>query len=109
MYMYLKQGIGSVYVMVYFICKGYLELSEKRVERDLQNEKFLPTVGFEPGASSLRSEGATTELFNLLQWLWNLKFVQQKKIITYSVKYNVLWEIYLIHNVHSLTQHSQLF
>ena len=24
--LYLKQGIGSVYVMVDFICKGYLEL-----------------------------------------------------------------------------------
>ena len=58
--LYLKQGIGSVYVMVDFICKGYLELSRTRVERELQNEKFFPTVGFEPGAFRLRSQGATT-------------------------------------------------
>ena len=32
---YLKQGIGSVYVMVDFICKGYLELIGTRVEREL--------------------------------------------------------------------------
>ena len=60
--LYLKQGISSVYVMVDFICKGYLQLSGTRVERELQNEKFLPTVGFNPGAFCLRSEGATTEL-----------------------------------------------
>ena len=48
--------------MADFICKGYLELSWTRVERELQNEKFLPTVGFEPGAFCLRREGATTEL-----------------------------------------------
>ena len=47
--LYPKQGIGSVYVMVDFICKGYLELIGTRVERELQNEKFLLTVGFEPG------------------------------------------------------------
>ena len=45
--LYLKQGIGSVYVMVDFICKGDQELSETRVERELQKEKLLPTVGFE--------------------------------------------------------------
>ena len=36
--------------MIDLICKGYLELSGMRVERELQNEKFLPTVGFEPRA-----------------------------------------------------------
>ena len=45
---YLKHGIGSMYVMFDFICKGYLELSGTRVERELQNEKYLPTVRFEP-------------------------------------------------------------
>ena len=33
--LYLKQGIGSVYVMDDFIWKGYLELSGTRVEREL--------------------------------------------------------------------------
>ena len=47
--LYLKQGIGSVNVIIDFICKGYLELSRMRVERELQNEKCWPTVGFEPG------------------------------------------------------------
>ena len=55
----LKQGIGAVYVMVCFICKGYLELSGSG---ELQNEKVLPTVGFEPEAFRLRREGATTDL-----------------------------------------------
>ena len=32
-----------------------------RVERELQNEKFLPTVGFELGAFPLRSERVATE------------------------------------------------
>ena len=63
---YLKQGIGSVYVMADFICKGCLELSGTQVERELQNEKFLLTVGFEPWAFRLRSEGATTELQRLM-------------------------------------------
>ena len=55
-----------MYVMLDFICKGYLQLSGTRVERELQNEKFLPNVGFEPGAFRLRSEGATTELRRLM-------------------------------------------
>ena len=55
-------GINPVYVIVDFICKGYLELIGTRVERELQNEKWLPTVGFEPGIFCLRSECATTEL-----------------------------------------------
>ena len=63
--LYLKQGIGSVYVTVDFSCKGYLELSRSPVEQELHYEKFVPTVGFEPGAFRLRSEGATTELRGL--------------------------------------------
>ena len=55
-----------MYVMVDFICKGYLRLSGSRVERELQNAKLLPTVGFELGAFRLRSIGATTELRGLM-------------------------------------------
>ena len=32
--LYLKQDIGSVYVMVDFICKGYLELPGMQIERE---------------------------------------------------------------------------
>ena len=56
--------------MVDFICKGYPELSGTRVERELQNEKFLPTVGFEPGTFRLQCEGATTELRGLMSVEW---------------------------------------
>ena len=56
--------------MVDLIYKGYLELSVPQVERELQNEKFLPTVGFEPAAFRLRREGATTELRRLsVEWI----------------------------------------
>ena len=53
-------------------CHGrfHLELSGMRVERELQNEKFLSTVGFEPGAFGLRSKGATTELRRLMSVEW---------------------------------------
>ena len=63
---YLKHGIGSVYVMVDFICKGYLELSGSRAKRELQNQNFLGTVGFEPEVFRLRSEDATTVLRGLM-------------------------------------------
>ena len=59
--------------MVDFICKDNLELSGPRVERELQKEKFLITVGFEPGTLRLRSEGATTELRRLMS-------VERKKV-----------------------------
>ena len=52
--------------MVDFIRMGLLELCGSRVERELQNVKFLPTVGFEPGISRLLSERATTELRRLM-------------------------------------------
>ena len=48
--------------MVDFIRMGLLELCGSRVERELQNVKLLPTVGFEPGTSRLLSERTTTEL-----------------------------------------------
>ena len=44
-----------------------------RVERELQNEKFLPTVGSEPGTFHLRSERATTALRGLMS-VSGLKF-----------------------------------
>ena len=56
--------------MVDFICKGYLELSGTRVERELQNENFLPTMGFEPVTFRLRSEGDTTELRGRMSDEW---------------------------------------
>ena len=76
--------------MVDFICKGYLELSETQVERELQNEKFLPTVGFEPGAYRLRSKGATTELRRLMS-------VEGIKV--YLILTLLFLEIYLQHMV----------
>ena len=51
--LYLKQGISSEYVMVDFICMSLLDAN-----RELQNETFLPTVGFEPGTFRIRSERA---------------------------------------------------
>ena len=88
--LYLKQGIASLYVMVDFICKGYLELSGTRVERELQNEKVLPTVGFEPGTLRLRSEGATTELRELMSVVW----IKVHMVLTVQ-----FLEIYLWHMV----------
>ena len=48
--------ISLVYVMVNFICKGLLELWGTRVEREIQNEKFMPTGRFEPSIFSLQSD-----------------------------------------------------
>ena len=56
--------------MVHFIRLGLLELCESQVEPKLQNVKFLPTVGFEPGTSRLLSERATTELRRLMSTEW---------------------------------------
>ena len=56
--------------MVDFIRMGLLELCGSRVERELQNVKFLPIVGFEPGTSRLLSERATTELRRLMTTEW---------------------------------------
>ena len=52
--------------MVDFIRMGLLDLCGSRVERELQNIKLLPLVGFEPGTSRLLSERATTELRRLM-------------------------------------------
>ena len=54
--------------MVDFIRMGLLELCWSRVERELQNVKFLPTVRVEPGSSCLLSERVTTELRRLI-WI----------------------------------------
>ena len=67
---FLKQGISLVYVMVDFIRMCLLELCGSRVERKLQNVKFLPIVWFEPGTSCLLSERATTELRRLMSVEW---------------------------------------
>ena len=88
----LKQGIGSVYVMIDFICKGYLELCESLVERVLQNEKFLPTVGFEKGTFLLQSELATTELGGLMS-------IHEVWIKLHLVLPVLFLEIYLQHMV----------
>ena len=56
--------------MVDFIRFGLLELCGSRVEPELQNVKFLPIVGFEPGTSRLQSERATTELQRLMSTEW---------------------------------------
>ena len=44
----LKQGKGSVNVMVDFICIGRFELWATRIKQELQNEKNLPTAEQEP-------------------------------------------------------------
>ena len=44
--LFLKQGISSEYVMVDSICIGKLKLQGAKTW-ELQNEKFLPIVGFE--------------------------------------------------------------
>ena len=56
--------------MVYFIRMDLLELCRSRVERELQNVKFLPTVGFESVTSRLLSERATTKLRRLMSTEW---------------------------------------
>ena len=56
--------------MVDFIRMGLLELCRSQVERELQNVKVLPIVGFEPGTSRLLSERATTELRRLMSTEW---------------------------------------
>ena len=55
-------------VIVGFICMGLVELWGTQSKRKLQNEKILPTMGFEPPISSLwvtRSTSYTKELIYL--------------------------------------------
>ena len=65
--------------MVDFIRMGLLELWGSRIERELQNVKFLPTVGFQAGAFRFWSEHATTELRGLslmpVEWIKVLHLV----------------------------------
>ena len=56
--------------MVDFIRMGLQELCGSRVQSELQNVKFLPSVEFEPGNSRLLSERATTELRRLMSNVW---------------------------------------
>ena len=56
--------------MVDFIRSGVLELWGSRVERELQNVKFLPLLGFESGTFRIQSERATTELRRLMYGVW---------------------------------------
>ena len=51
--LWLKHGIGYVYVTVDFLCIGWFELWAIRKKQELQNEKFLPTTGLEPKISGL--------------------------------------------------------
>ena len=56
--LYLKQGICSVYVMFDFICKGYLEMSGTRVERELlvQMKNPYPLWDSNPGPFAYESK-----------------------------------------------------
>ena len=45
--LHLKQGIGSVYIMVDFICMGLLGIRGKQSKQELQIENYFPTAGFE--------------------------------------------------------------
>ena len=56
--------------MVDLIRMGLPELCGSRVERELQNVKFLPTVRYEPRTTRLLSERATTELRRLMTTEW---------------------------------------
>ena len=49
----LKQGIGKVYVTIDFICNGLVKLLGRQRNREIHNEQFLPTEGFESSASRL--------------------------------------------------------
>ena len=53
-----KQGISSEYVMVDFINFHGLTRPVRSANRELQNEKFMTTVGFEPGTFRIGSERA---------------------------------------------------
>ena len=51
MILWLKQGIGNVYATADFICIGIVEMCCTQNKQELQNEKFLSTVIFDPGTS----------------------------------------------------------
>ena len=105
--LYLKQGICSVYVMVDFICKGCLELPEKRIERDL-----LSTVRFEPGTFRLRSEGATTELRRLISVPWikvHLLLTVNLPVAHGTCRYNkIICRVFLLCNIFIVLLMNQL-
>ena len=74
--------------MADFIRIGWVELWGSWVEPDLQNEKFLPTVGFVPGFFLLRSERAITALRGLISKS-GLKFTG----IYFSVIFLEIWNV----------------
>ena len=46
--------VDKVYATINFMCIGIVELCSTRKQRELHfNEKFLPTVGFDPDTSCL--------------------------------------------------------
>ena len=48
-----------MYVIVDFICMGLFDMQGTQNKREIQNEKYLTTVGFEPGTLRLRSRRTT--------------------------------------------------
>ena len=61
-----------MYATVDFICIDWFEVSATWRERELQNEKFLPTAGFEPTTSGLL-EWRSNRLSHGDLWLWKFK------------------------------------
>ena len=55
-FLYLKQSIGALYVMVDFMRKGYPELSGTQVERELQNENSWRLLDSNPGPSAYEAK-----------------------------------------------------
>ena len=45
-----------MYVMIYFICMTLVELQGTQSKRELQNEKFLPTLDSNPQPSTYKAE-----------------------------------------------------
>ena len=70
--------------MVDFIRMGLLEMCGSRVEREFQNIKFLPTVGFEPGTSRLLSARATAELLRM-----SIELIQVHLVFTCAIFRNL--------------------
>ena len=57
-----------------------------RVERELQNENFLPRVGFEPNPFCLQSERATTALRGMMS-VSDLKFTGFHLSVLFFLKF----------------------
>ena len=48
-----------MYVMVHMVLICLIELQGTQIKREIQNEKVLPTIGFETGTFRLRSRRDT--------------------------------------------------